>query len=260
MQEGHENHIRARIGDAVVSVDPFPHLYICDILPAEIYETMARDTPGIGFCQVLHLLRTVAGLQPDIDFDFRMHEHAPASLRPLARTWEHKYRPYIDLIDRVTIEKLRPEINGYLRRLADLGCKTGEPPKLVMGQALFCHRSDGWAVDPYLHGVSQIVENTISVDEQGILFHKPKRQIRIPTGKLNDNRNFRHTDLEDTNLMPYRANTLVSVLNTPFSIRSTGKTEGPNLRYILSSIACDVAPPPAPGILMPDDFRFGGRR
>src|SRR5262249_11805175 len=243
--------------------DPFPHLYICDILPAEIYEMMARDTPGMGFCQLLHLLRAVAGLQPGIEFDFRMHEHAPASLRSLARTWEHKYRPYIDLIDRLTIEKLKPEINSYLRRLADLGCKTREPPELVMGRALFCHRRDGWAVAPYLHGVSQIVENTIyfplpnSVDEQGILFHKPKRQIRIPTGKLNDSRSFRHGDLEDTDLMPYRANTLVSVLNTPFSVRSTENTEGLHLRYILSSIACDIAPPPAPGIFMLDDFRFG---
>lgn len=251
-------HIRDRIEAASVRLDPFPHLYIEDIFPARLHEAMERYMPGQRYCRVIRGLRDAAGRAPDVHFDFHMPTHAMLGLRRHAKLWKRNFAPYFALVDQLTTQKLSSLIDRYFTCLTEIGC-TVSADSLREGQVLFCHRIDGWTIGPYTQQVSQVIQNTIyfapvrHIPERGVILHAPNSSIQISTERFKSSRTVGSLYLHNVEILPYRENLLISILNTPFSIRSE-QVEGFDIRCAISNLICDIESPTIPRDVAPSSF------
>lgn len=254
MTPEHEAYIRRRFAVAAVQNEPFPHLVIRDVLPPQVYEEMNADCPS----QLRHVVASVlaTGGRPlrrywqQPMFALRPNNETTASLGSFARQWQNRYTPYIDLIDRLTIEAYRPAAEAFMSQLRRAGFMTA-PSKIHLGQSIFTHRTEWWQIPPHVHASAQIIQSMIyfplpgSSPEQGTVLYRLKRPKHVPAAELMQTYTFTAGEVERAGQMPYHPNTLASFLNTPLAIHASPDIPGPSRRYTFTAaVISGVSPPP----------------
>lgn len=244
MNPDYERYIRDRFAQARVTDDPFPHLVIRDVLPPALYSEMEQDCPG----RFRHMIAAACATrgrplrrhwqQPT--FAIRDGDATTFSLGRYADQWRDRYRIYVDLIDRLTIEAYQPAVDIFLSRLQRAGF-IAAPAPLQVGQGIFTHRTEWWRIPPHVHASAQIIQSMIyfplsgSTPEQGTVLYKLRRPKTVRAAELMQTYAFAADEVEQAGLMPYHPNTLASFLNTPISIHASPDVPGPARRYTFTA-------------------------
>jgi hypothetical protein len=263
MISAHEAYIRARFAAAAVTNDPFPHLVIRDVLPPALYAEMESNCPSALECTMSTLrlrLRRTSRLGFTLPLLLRTDEQPMFALRggdrttpPLgryAKLWQQRYAPYIELIDRLTIEAYRDATATFLDRMRATGFVRQIKP-LAIGQGLFTHRTETWRIGPHVHSSGQIIQSMIyfplpgSSPEQGTVFFRLKKPKTVPAIDLMQTFVFADDEIEPAGAMPYHPNTLASFLNTPLAIHASPDVPGPARRYTFTAAVMDGVSAPA---------------
>jgi hypothetical protein len=254
MQPNFEAHIRSRFAATPLTLDPFPHLVIHDLLPTELYTEMYKDLPterqahrsvsrlawvrprALLGLPIPRMVRT--GEQPM--FGLRPGNGTTKFLDPYASRWQRKYQDYIDLVDRLTIEAYGPAISAYMGQLQRAGLLP-EPQAPVLGQALFTHRTEEWRIGPHTHDANQLIQSMIyfplpgSNQYQGTVLYRLKKPKTLPAAELMQTCMYAEDEVEEAGQMKYHPNTLASFLNTPLAIHASPDVPGPSRRYTFTA-------------------------
>lgn len=232
-----EKYIRDKFKTNRIEREPFPHLYVENILPPHIYAEIIAALPSAVQIALLPPMQI-----KDTTRAFEVRAGAPTSpgLEDMAKVWEQRFKPYTDLVDELTAKMFGPHVRLHRRRMKRRGWSVNDP-KAVAGQSMFCFRGPGWEIPPHTHDINQTVQSMIYFpdmpygDEQGTyLYKRPpflfdlrlKPFLRTKVRRL----------LWGKKLLPYRPNTLVSFLNSPRSVHGTKNIEGlAPRRYIFTA-------------------------
>jgi hypothetical protein len=242
-----EAYIRERFKNSEVRTDPFPHLVIENILPPGVYDEMKRNTPPAWYCdilwklQLLKKLKSRKILREQLHFALGENNRSSFGLGKKEVIWQ-RYKGIIALIDQLTIDSFGPWIDRYLHALQDHGILKGKP-SLVPGQAIFCHRSTGWDISPHVHNLSQLIQTMIyfplpgSTEDQGTIMYRLRGRPAVEPSTLETTMQFATEFIEPTTQIPYRANSMISWLNTPVSVHASSRVSKPNRRYTFTAVA-----------------------
>jgi hypothetical protein len=215
----HAAYITARFAATPMKSDPFPHLVIPDVLPADVYAAMEAASPSgaewtlagcvetfrvqrrthavrrshfraavlaAGDCLAIlgrnhgRFIQPMFGVRPKNPISFGLGRYF---------TFWRKYQPYFDLVDELALQAYRPYIECYMNSLRDVGI-IRDMPSTHFAQSVFCQRLEGWLIGPHIHDLPQIIQSMIyfplpnSHPEQGTILYKPRRPISIASSKL----------------------------------------------------------------------------
>lgn len=239
----YEAHIRDRLAGASVRQKPFPHLYVDQIFPPDLYGEMLESLPTQS---AIDACKPNAPTDDSRVFDLHgTNEGRGNGLDDLADRWQSEFRPFIDALSRILVQKWKPETDNYLSHMRLAGWMKREPESIDQGQSLFCFRPARWQIEPHTHGLTQLLQTMVYFPsdgfsrKQGTYFYRP-----LPWGRpsINDQvkavTTFRASPLPA--LMPFAHNALVSWINTPKAVHGTiDKPGGPPRRYIFLAHVID---------------------
>jgi hypothetical protein len=266
-----ESSIRARFADAVVRTEPYPHLVIENILPGDLYPAIERDIPhGAKWCDSAirstfmrrltearqkypnhrwslvpgSVARTVGSWLPGSPRD-EIAQPAIDCVQPARCTygmhgvslkWQAKYAESIKLVNTLVEQMFEPHTSRYLDELVAAGIfKTRPAQKPLVHE--FCRRVRGWTIGPHTHDIGQSIQWMIyfplpgSDERQGTLFYRLRQPKTIAAAKLRGSIWFDSSEVEYYFSVPYRPNTLIAFLNTPYAVHATLKTSPIARRY-----------------------------
>jgi hypothetical protein len=241
----HESHIRGRFATVAVDSRPFPHMVIDQVLPPDMYAEIeallpARQqwdaatrlgAPTIGVCHAAG--QTTPGLEPQAE--------------ALAR-----YAPVVDLLNELTVQALAP----WIDRTATLLLAEEiflSPPSGQSGPALFCHRPNGWEIQPHAHNVVEAVQSMIyfplpgSGDALGTDFFRPTFDRSFSKEELLRSTVFESWEIARSKAIAYRPNRLIAWHNSPCAVHGTRTIPGaPPRQYLFMAVHYrgDVDPHP----------------
>jgi hypothetical protein len=223
----YRDYIREKFSRATMSEDPFPHLYIRDALPPELYREMETALPAAS--EVRGALRRDRLRRwarrpwrlpnPDPVYFYVSAEAKAGDLDAYSAEWHRRFGDTIALVETLLHERLRVQ----------------EP--WVSGQRVFFFRPTGWAIPPHVHPRSEVTNTMIyfpsreNLPEQGTLLYRPRPNVELrpsPGAEQYDS-----GDLEPAAIIPYLPNTLISWVNTPGAVHGSTEIAGaPARRYL----------------------------
>lgn len=248
-----EAYVRGRFASVSIATDPFPHFVLPDVLPPDLYAAMEQSLPPqwrwtlSAFVEdLLHAHRPFPlGRATQPRFGVRQPDQgASFSLSRYRHLWLERFAEIVETIDLLTIEAFTPHIDRYRSRMEHCGIKLSK--QVIPGQALFCQRSDIWKIEPHTHNLPQLIQSMLyfplpgSEESQGTVLYRIKNSQTVPASEFAATRTFDPASIERAGILPYRANTLVSFMNTPEAVHSTNDIAGPRRRYIFSCIQADI--------------------
>jgi hypothetical protein len=228
MRADYESYIRARFAGAVVNTDPFPHLVIRDVLPADLYAEMEAAQPSED--EWRDAIRRRVGLAKRLKRKFLGAKfELPAAQIPLSSedsdfpersvAWRERFGPYVDLIDNLMHAKFKRQ--------------DWRP-----GQRIFFYRPQGWAIAPHTHSDIELTNSLLyfpskdNITEQGTFLY---RHVGA------EQEHYDHSDVEVAAFIPYTRNTLLSWVNTPSSVHGSMETAHSAARRYLYFVGERVA-------------------
>jgi hypothetical protein len=224
------------------------------VLPADLYAEMEAACPtrmqALSAAFKGSRYRFDRRYWPQPVIAIREHDKSTPPLDRYEPQWRDAFRPYIDLLDQLTIEAFQPHTDAYAAQLLDQGFVNARSD-LLLGQALFTHRNKGWMIPPHTHTSTQVIQSMIyfplpgAKPEHGTYLYRLKRGRSAPGKALTTTYNFANADIEVAGLMPYHENTLASFLNTPISVHaSVDDLKCPSRRYTFTCVdMAGVSPP-----------------
>jgi hypothetical protein len=218
MLKAHEDWIMAKFSTAELETEPFPYIYIRDILPLSLYQEMAAATPSermfrraVTVDQIWRTLTTprIRFWRPveTIAFFNVSDQGAPDRFTAYSRDWHKRFTGYIDLIEKQMHERLGTNVPW-------------EP-----GQRVFFYRPVGWSIAPHTHPKSELTNAMIyfptvhNMPEQGTLLYRPRPDRSLAASSGTDL--FSRQDLEPTTIIPFLPNTLIAWINSAISVHGT---------------------------------------
>jgi len=226
--------IEGRIKSAAIVRQPFPHIYVPNILPSELYASMLASLPSESQWSEAdpiapHFNVIGTGATPQILLDH-------------ARLWTENYGGYIDLINRLLSERFADDIDGLLTRYRKLGLIDG-PRALFTGQSLFCLRPSGWEIRPHSHNINELVQSLIyfplpeSPATLGTTLYKVTRHTKVERKNMNRDLPYAPHSVERVQKTRYEPNALFSFLNSPMAVHAAeGTASMPDRRYIFTKV------------------------
>lgn len=236
MNPDYARYIRDRFSAAAVNPDPFPHILIRDVLPADLYSSLDatqpterewRDGAQREYMRNrkrgrLRFWRTSPRLPQTVHF--AMDDAPEASdFSPYSAPFNKKAGPYVSLLE--------TEIHAKFRR------QDWRP-----GQRLFFYREPGWAIEPHTHSAAELTNSLLyfpsaeNSSDQGTFFYRRK------TCEPKDDAVFRPQDLEVSAFIPYTPNTLISWVNSPDSVHGSVEIAGAASRRYLYFVSLNLPP------------------
>lgn len=253
-------YIERRFSETEVSYDPFTHLLIEGVLPPELYAEMARSLPH---GKIWRLSQMLGGEQPM--FAIRPDNQISPLLWHYAKLWKQRFKPYVDLVDALIVEKMRPAITAYLERLKTEGFLK-KSPVICAGQSVFCRRSHDWGIRPHVHDITQLTQAMIyfpvegsSTDQGTLLFSASMEAERADFFRTLI---YPYSNIRGLTSIPFKENTLIAFVNTPNAVHGTSNAPGPHRRYIFTGMAMnrDAFNEVAQGRVHTSVFRIGDQK
>jgi hypothetical protein len=254
------DHIRDRFAAAKVQTDPFPYLVIEKVIPEALFASIERDIPhswhwlyaaiagtqknlaaneraaGNRWMGALSAWRAaIKAAQPEAHplslaqpmLDCRNPSRATPGLKLESRKWRRKYLPAVSLINNLVEKAFQPHADKYMEQLLSLGFYN-EPQGQDALVNEFCKRMRGWTIDPHTHDIGQAIQWMLyfplpgSTEDQGTMFYRLIKPKTVAGEKLRGGSLWFDADeIEYCFTVPYRPNTLVAFLNTPYSVHGT---------------------------------------
>jgi len=237
MTPGDEAYIRRRFAAAAIEPWPFPHLYIPDVLPPDVYRAMDVAQPSEdawsdairqrqldrlranqGRFQLVPapLRLRLANLPPDqISFSFH-HRDAAGELALYAQVWRDRFLSYVDLIDGLLLDAL------------------GVAAQASRGQREMSFCAAGWAIKPHWHGDAELTNALIyfpseqNTRAQGTYLYDVREPAASGAGS-----EFDPQTIGGAHLCEYAPNTLVAWVNSRHSAHgSVAMPDDPPRRYV----------------------------
>lgn len=230
-------YIERRFAGAEIRWQPFPHLLIEDVLPPELYAEMIQSLPH---GKVWRLSQILAQEQPM--FAIRPNNQTTPLLGRHAKVWKSRFQRYVDLVDALIVEKMRPAITVYLERLKTEGFLK-KTPTILPGQSVFCRRSHDWGIRPHVHDITQLTQAMIyfpgelsSLDQGTLLF---SGSVEAKRADFFRTLVYPYAHVQGLTSIPFKENTLIAFLNTPKAVHGTSNVPGRPRRYIFTGMAMD---------------------
>ena len=224
-------HVRRRIADAEVQLDPFPHFVTTDLLPDAAYEEILANWPP----QELAKTKNWAARR-ELPVAARLDE-LPETIRP---TWK-KVDEWTQVARDLVRKKLQPYLADKLvplfgrRRAREMSLVTRRGPAAYLATytgalSLFTH------VDhPHLLTNSFLYVNERSVEEPelGTVLYQ-SYGLAIPSNTMKLPQQWEERYLRRAKTVPYARNPLLSYINTPSAFHGVDATDiGSRVRRLL---------------------------
>jgi hypothetical protein len=263
-QDAHAAHIRRRFKDARVATEPYPHLVIDNILPADLYSAIERDAPTSARWHYSALLQTLGS---ELTAKRRQHPSRRWTLLPIvawrtalaclsgrglvqpaidcvnpnrtssglsrqARDWQRRYSAPISLVNTLVETAFASHTANYMAELVAAGVFS-EPQQQRGLVHEFCQRMPGWTISPHAHDIGQSIQWMIyfplpgSTEDQGTMFYRLKSSTQLAGAKtVVGSIFFDPAEVEYCFTAPYRRNTLIAFLNAPYCVHATREDSG----------------------------------
>jgi hypothetical protein len=250
-----DRHIRERFAAAQVGTDPFPYLVIEKVMPEDLFASIERDIPYAWrwlYAAIADTQRNLTAKEKisgkrrmvgprtwwtainaaPLDLSQPMLDcgnpgRATLELVSESKKWQRNYLPPISLINSLVEKAFEPHAARYMEQLLSLGFYA-EPQEQVPLVNEFCRRMRGWTIDPHTHDVGQAIQWMLyfplprSTEDQGTMFYRLIKPKAVAGKKLRGGSLWFDADeIEYCFMVPYRPNTLVAFLNTPYSVHGT---------------------------------------
>jgi hypothetical protein len=237
-------YIRERLAGAKIEAEPFPHIYIENILPPHMYQAMLESLPSHDYVMSC-AQNTPVDTSRIFDLLNPTSDGCGKGLDETAALWRKCFAPAIEALSEALIGRWQARLVRYYAELSEGGHIITAPEKVKRGQSLFCFRPTGWRIPPHTHGLTQLLQTMVYFPsegfrpEQGTYFYKLPwyRRTNIDQNKATHYRLPGHATL-----MPFAHNALVSWINTPRAVHGTVDRPGDSpRRYIFIAHVTDRA-------------------
>ena len=154
------NYVKQKFDTAIINNDPYPHIQIDDIFPADFYQQILSHKIDENFLATLRELKRVGSAYPDTRKVLSLKPSMPFLPDNYRSFWEHAASWLLGDFERMVLEKFEPYTIG----------RFGLKPELH-AETLYTYDRSTYSLGPHTDSVKKVITLLIYLPEDSSLSH-----------------------------------------------------------------------------------------